>query len=98
MDQDVLKDLLERLGKGEKTVEEVIERLKTLPFEDLGFACVDHHRSLRRGVSEVIFGEGKEVSDILSIVESLLDHEERVLITRLSPDKAEANRRWRSLR
>jgi NCAIR mutase (PurE)-related protein len=90
LDQDVLKDLLERLGKGEKTVEEVIERLKTLPFEDLGFACVDHHRSLRRGVSEVIFGEGKEVSDILSIVESLLDHEERVLITRLSPDKAEA--------
>ena len=90
MDQDVLKELLERLGKGEKTVEEVLDRLKTLPFENLDFACVDHHRSLRMGLSEVIFGEGKEVPDILSIMNSLLDHEENVLITRLSPDKAEA--------
>jgi len=89
LDQDILKDLLVRLSKGKITVEESLERLKTLPFEDLDFACIDHHRSLRRGLSEVIFGEGKEVSDILAITESMLDQEDRVLITRLSPEKAE---------
>ncbi len=90
MDQDILKELLVRLKKGEVTVEESLERLKSLPFEDLDFACIDHHRSLRKGLSEVIFGEGKEVSDILAIMENMLGQEERVLVTRLSSDKAEA--------
>ncbi len=90
MDQDKLKKLLSQLSKGETTVEESLERLKTLPFEDLDFACIDHHRSLRRGLSEVIFGEGKEVSDMLAIIERMLVQEERVLVTRLSPEKAEA--------
>jgi len=76
------------LSKGETTVEESLERLKTLPFEDLDFACIDHHRSLRRGLSEVIFGEGKEASDILAIMERMIGQEERVLVTRLSREKA----------
>jgi NCAIR mutase (PurE)-related protein len=88
LDQDILKDLLARLSKGKITVEETLEKLKTLPFEDIGFACIDHHRSLRRGLSEVIFGEGKEVSEILAIMERMLDQEERVLVTRLSLEKA----------
>ena len=88
MDQNILKDLLVRLSKGEITVEESLERLKTMPFEDLGFACIDHHRGLRRGLSEVIFGEGKEVSEILVIMERMLDQEENILVTRLSPEKA----------
>lgn len=89
MDQDMLKDLLVRLSKGETTVEASLERLRTLPFENLGFACIDHHRNLRRGLSEVIFGEGKEVSEILAIMERMLVQEERILVTRLSPEKAE---------
>jgi hypothetical protein len=89
LDQEVLRNLLVRLGKGEISVEDTLERLKSLPFEDLDFACVDHHRGLRRGLSEVIFGEGKEVSDILAIMKNMLGHEERVLITRLSSEKAE---------
>ena len=88
MDQHILKDLLIRLSKGETTVEESLERLKALPFENLGFACIDHHRSLRRGLSEVIFGEGKEASDILAIMERMAEQEENILVTRLLPEKA----------
>lgn len=88
LDQNSLRDLLARLGKGEITLEECLDKLKTLPFEDLGFACIDHHRSLRRGLSEVIFGEGKEVTEILAIMEQMLEQEDNVLITRLSREKA----------
>lgn len=88
MDQNALRDILVRLRKGKITVEESLERLKTLPFEDLGFACIDHHRSLRTGLSEVIFGEGKEVSEILTIMERMLHQGENVLVTRLSLEKA----------
>jgi len=88
MDQEVVRELLVRLSKGEITVDASIEKLKTLPFEDLGFACIDHHRSLRRGLSEVVFGEGKDLSEILAIMENMLNHEENILITRLAPEKA----------
>jgi NCAIR mutase (PurE)-related protein len=89
LDQDTLRDLLVRVSKSEITVEESLERLKALPFEDLGFACIDHHRSLRRGLSEVIFGEGKDTSEILAIMERMLGQEENILVTRLASDKAE---------
>ena len=89
MDQEVLKELLVRLSQGKTTVEETLERLKMLPFEDLGFACIDHHRGLRRGLSEVIFGERKELEDIIAIMERMIGQEEDILVTRLSMDKAE---------
>ncbi|HDZ91229.1 MAG: nickel pincer cofactor biosynthesis protein LarB [Deltaproteobacteria bacterium] len=88
MNQDVLKDLLQGVSRGEITVEESLERLKNLPFEDLGFACIDHHRTLRKGLSEVIFGEGKDVSAIEGIMDKMLAQEENVLVTRLSRKKA----------
>lgn len=89
LDKDILKRLLNRLSKGEITVEDALERLRSLPFENLGFACIDHHRGLRRGLSEVIFGEGKEAYDILTIIERMVKQEENVLVTRLLPEKAE---------
>ncbi|MCD4717595.1 MAG: nickel pincer cofactor biosynthesis protein LarB [Desulfobacterales bacterium] len=89
MDQDILKDLLDRVSQGKTTVEDAFERLKALPFEDIGFACIDHHRSLRRGVSEVIFGERKELTDIITIMERMIGQEEDILVTRLATDKAE---------
>ena len=88
MDKDILKDLLVRLNKGEVTVEDTLERLKSLPFEDLGFACIDHHRSLRKGLSEVIFGEGKEVSEIVGIMERMVARDQNIMVTRLLPEKA----------
>ncbi len=89
MEQDQLKDLLERLSRGETTVEDVLRKLKSLPFEDLGFACIDHHRGIRRGLSEVIFGEGKQVEEILAIMERMVSQGDNVLVTRLLSDKAE---------
>ena len=88
MDKNILKDLLSLLKDGGITVDKALERLKNLPFEDLGFACIDHHRSLRRGLAEVIFGEGKDVLEILTIMERMNDQEENILGTRLSPEKA----------
>ncbi|MFH1351523.1 MAG: nickel pincer cofactor biosynthesis protein LarB [Pseudomonadota bacterium] len=88
MNEESLKELLSRLKEGEVSIDQALERLRNLPFEDLGFACIDHHRSLRRGLSEVIFGEGKEVEDILSIMERMLGQEENIMVTRLSPEKA----------
>jgi len=88
MNQDVLTTLLNRLAKGEVTVDRALERLKRLPFEDLGFACVDHHRPLRKGLSEVVFGQGKPVTAIIRIMEQMLSQQENILVTRLSPEKA----------
>jgi NCAIR mutase (PurE)-related protein len=94
LDKDVVKGLLEAVSRGEVSVDQALEKLKNLPFEDVGVACIDHHRSLRRGLSEVIFGEGKEVSDILTIMERMAEKEENIMVTRLSTEKA-ANIRGR---
>jgi NCAIR mutase (PurE)-related protein len=88
LDTDTLRRLLASLSRGEISVEEALERLKDLPFEDIGLACIDHHRSLRKGLSEVIFGEGKEVYEILAIMERMAEQGENIMVTRLSPEKA----------
>ena len=68
----------------------MLERLRTLPFEDLGFAKVDHHRSLRRGFPEVIYGAGKTVEQIVSIAESIVNQKSNLLATRLDSAAGEA--------
>jgi NCAIR mutase (PurE)-related protein len=83
-----LRDLLDRLSRGEVTTAEAFEKLKSLPFEDLGFAKVDHHRALRSGVPEVIFGAGKTPGQIIAIARRLAEAGENVLITRLEADAA----------
>ena len=88
MDTDTLRRLLASLSRGEISVDEALERLKDLPFEDIGLACIDHHRSLRKGISEVIFGEGKEVGEILAIMERMAEQGENIMATRLSSEKA----------
>ncbi len=59
MDQDQLRSLLAQVSAGAVDVDAAMERLRHLPFEDLGFAKVDHHRALRHGIPEVVFGTGK---------------------------------------
>ena len=88
MEQERLRELLSRLSRGEVSVDEAYDRLKDLPFEDVGVACIDHHRALRRGVSEVIFGEGKSVEEIRVIMERMAERGENIMVTRLSEDKA----------
>ncbi|MBN1850277.1 MAG: nickel pincer cofactor biosynthesis protein LarB [Deltaproteobacteria bacterium] len=90
MDREDVRDLLAQLAKGTVSIDDVIEKLKYLPFEDIGVACVDHHRSLRKGLSEVIFGEGKAIEDILSIMESMVSQDDNIIVTRISSEKADA--------
>src|SRR6266704_4061576 len=82
--QELLK-LLKSVQSGKLVPEEAIERLKHLPFEDLGFAKVDHHRALRQGFAEVIFGKGKTPEQIAGIVRAMLAKKyskHNILITR----------------
>ena len=93
MTGDRLKKLLASVAKGDLPVEEAFERLRRLPYENVGDACVDHHRGIRQGVPEVIFGEGKTAQQIETIARSMLREGSGVLITRLSDEKIRAIRR-----
>ena len=66
-----LKNLMDQVAQGEVSPDEAMGQLKNLPFEDLGFAKVDHHRSFRKGFPEVIYGEGKTPEQILSIARAI---------------------------
>jgi len=85
-----LEDLLKKVKSGKTTLEEAMAQLKSLPFEDLGFTRIDHHRSLRKGFPEVIWGEGKTSGQILSIMKQLKKKGQNILITRLEEKKAKA--------
>ena len=89
MNANTLKELLESVAAGRATVDEAVARLKRLPFEDLTYARVDHHRPLRKGFPEVIFGEGKSPEQILGIANAMVEQGDTVMVTRLSPEKAE---------
>jgi NCAIR mutase (PurE)-related protein len=85
MNQFELLKLLESVKAGGLAPADAIERLKHMPFEDLGFAKVDHHRALRQGFAEVIFGKGKTPQQVASIVKAMLrqkDSRHNILVTR----------------
>jgi hypothetical protein len=71
MTEKRLQELLEAVRSGKVSSEQALERLKHLPFEDLGFAKVDHHRALRQGYAEVVFGKGKTPAQVAEIVRAL---------------------------
>jgi len=86
-----VRNLLESVRNGELSVEDAALRLKAAPFEDLGYAKVDHHRALRQGVAEVIYGAGKTPEQIGGIADAMLSAGQRtILITRFSPESAAA--------
>jgi len=82
MNSKNLLQLLTDVQAGKVTPQKGLERLQHLPFEDLGFARVDHHRTLRQGFPEVIFGPGKEPEHVAGIVRSLLPQKSNILVTR----------------
>jgi hypothetical protein len=86
MDPRNLKELLEKVKAGAVSPAEAASRLATLPYEDLGFAKVDHHRALRRGFPETIFGAGKTPEQIAAIVDRIAARGQRVLVTRTTAD------------
>ena len=86
MDPRDLHELLERVRTGDTTPDEALSRLATLPYEDLGFAKLDHHRALRRGFPEAVFGAGKTKEQVAAIVERIAARGQRVLVTRTTAD------------
>lgn len=91
MEADKVRELLREVQKGSVSPEEALLRLKIEPFEDLGYAKPDYHRSIRKGAAEVIYGAGKTAEQIAGIASSLMEHGQKtVLITRLDSEKAAA--------
>lgn len=93
-------DLLQQVREGSVSPGDAAERLKTLPYEDLGFAKVDHHRALRRGFPEAIFGAGKTPDQILAIALRIAARGQNVIVTRTTADvherlaEATSGARW----
>ena len=82
MDQAYLTKLMEQVASGKTTPEAAVERLKDLPFEDLGFANIDHHRNLRTGYPEAVFCQGKKPEQIAAIMKGLAEKSKNVIGTR----------------
>ncbi len=93
MDRSVLQLLLRQVQKGSLSVQHALDQLQTLPYENLGFAKIDHHRMLRQGVPETIFCEGKSEAQIVAIAKGLMKKKVPVLATRATPSIARALKR-----
>src|SRR6202165_1094558 len=89
MDQDQLRALFEQVRAGAVDIDAAMGRMRHMPFEDLGFAKVDHHRELRHGMPEVILAKGKTPEQVTAIAERLLANSNNVLITRADRECAD---------
>ena len=92
LDSDLVRELLDGVRRGDVPVEAALERLRVLPFEDLGFAKVDHHRGLRDGFPEVVLAMGKTQAQVAAIAERIAARGGRLLVTRAAPEHAAAVR------
>lgn len=90
MNQQQLTALLEQLANGTIDVAHVVDKLKHLPYEDLGVARIDHHRELRQGVAEIVLGQSKTLDQLTTIVTALDRRRRNILVTRLDRNKGEA--------
>jgi pyridinium-3,5-biscarboxylic acid mononucleotide synthase len=93
MNVQSLKKLLEKVREKKTGVEEALQALKVLPFEEIECATIDHHRSLRQGAPETIFGEGKTAAQILAIMKRMKAQGNNILVTRLDRGKVPLIRR-----
>jgi pyridinium-3,5-biscarboxylic acid mononucleotide synthase len=89
MDTDRLKRLLEEVKSGEMAVDQALDSLRSLPYDDIGCAKLDLHRGIRTGFPEVVFCQGKSCEQAVEIVRRLAEHHAKVLATRVAPDVAE---------
>ncbi len=89
MTEDQIIRILQEFKSGVLSPEDALQRLRSLPFEDLGFANVDNHRSLRQGFPEVVFGAGKTPEQVARIVEIMNTHDHNILVTRATVDHFE---------
>lgn len=89
MNSEYLITMLNSLQQGELSIDDAMQKLRQLPFQDIGCAQVDHHRHLRQGMPEMIFGEGKTAEQIVAIIAAMSDKGSNVLVTRLDTQKSE---------
>jgi len=89
MDMESLKNLLASIASGELSVENASQTLAHFSLEDIDYAHIDHHRSLRKGFPEVVFGQGKTADQIIGIIESMKRQENTILVTRIKEQKAD---------
>jgi NCAIR mutase (PurE)-related protein len=87
MTEEQIREILNQHKSGGLSGDQALERLRCLPFEDLGFANVDHHRTLRQGFPEVIFGAGKSAEHVVKIVQSMMPNGHNILVTRATPEQ-----------
>jgi NCAIR mutase (PurE)-related protein len=88
MTPDKVRELLEGVRGGDIDIDTALNRLKGMPFENLGYAVLDHHRAIRHGMPEVIYGEGKAPEHLLGIFRKLREKSPNVLATRVAPEAA----------
>ncbi len=86
MNEDNIKSLIDKIRNGEVSEIEALSQLKNLPYEDIDFACIDHHRPIRTGQPEVIYAEGKSKEQVKEISERLISNNRVVMATRASVD------------
>jgi len=90
MEQKKVLALLSSVKSGEVSPEDALLQLKIEPFEDVGYAMIDHHRGLRHGINEVIFGAGKTTEQIMGIISAMIGRgQKNIMVTRLTPKRAE---------
>jgi NCAIR mutase (PurE)-related protein len=87
MTEEEIRQILHEYRAGVLSDDGVLDRLRNLPFENLGFANVDHHRSLRQGFPEAVFGAGKTPEQVARIVESLAKNQHNILVTRATAEQ-----------
>ncbi len=92
MTEQSIRDLLDSVRRGSRSVDDAVARLRAMPFEDLGFAKVDHHRSVRCGFPEVIYCEGKTIAQVVTIFNACAKYDGNVIATRASEEIAAAIR------
>lgn len=93
LNPESIRELFEQVRSGKTSPDDAVDRLRHLPFEDLGFAKVDHHRALRVGMPEVVFGERKTPAQVAGIFKQLAKHSKNVLATRANKEQFDAVRK-----
>ena len=90
MNNDALNLILKSVAAGRLSIQDAARKLGHMAYEDIEYAHVDHHRSLRKGFPEVIFGQGKTADQVVGIIDKMKDQENVILVTRVDPKKADA--------
>ncbi len=89
MDTEKLKKILLKFKEGKKSLNDVLNELKILPFAQLEYANIDHHRNIRTGFPEVIFGKGKKIEHIITIIDEMKKHYKKFMLTKIEEEHAE---------